>query len=197
MHAVARWAIKPLVHTTVTPNQLTTVRLITALMAAAAFAVGTHQWFFYGGCIFIISAFFDRADGELARLSKRTSPGGHKYDLFCDLLAATLAFVGIGFGLRNGPVGLWSIGMGTISGVSIAMIFWVIELIRAAKADGKHVFPTRGGFDPDDGLFLLGPIAWLGVTALWPLLIAASIGAPLFAIWTAYRDRRVLFNRAG
>lgn len=36
----------------------------------------------------------------------------------------------------------------------------------------------RKGVDPDDVLFLLGPIAWLGAMAA--LLIAASIGAPLF-----------------
>lgn len=195
IHFVARWAIKPLVNTSVTPNQLTTVRLLTALMAAAAFAVGTGEWFFYGGWIFVVSAFFDRADGELARLSRRTSPGGHAYDLICDVLASTLAFIGIGIGLRDGPMGLWSAALGLIAGLAIAVIFWVIELIRAAKNDGRHVYPTRGGFDPDDGLFLVGPIAWMGAQALWPLLIAAAIGAPLFAFWTAYRDRGVLFSR--
>lgn len=192
---MARWAIRPLVHTRVTPNQLTTVRLITAILAAAAFAVGTHEWSFYGGWIFIVSAFFDRADGELARLSNRTSPGGHLYDLRCDLLASTLAFMGIGIGLRNGPIGPWSVLLGFVAGVGIAMIFWLIEVIRAARKDGKHVYPTHGGFDPDDGLFLVGPMAWLGAPVLWPLLVAAAIGAPLFACWTAYLGRHVLFKR--
>lgn len=183
----------PLVKTPVTPNHLTTVRLVTAIAAACAFAVGTHQADVIGGIIFIISAFFDRADGELARVSGKTSPWGHVYDLICDVLACTLAFIGIGVGLRAGPIGAWSIALGIASGVSIGLIFWVIEKIKDAKANGEHAFPTRGGFDPDDGLFLLGPIAFMGPSALWPLLVAAAIGAPLFALWTTYRDRRLLF----
>lgn len=195
VHAAARWAIRPLVHTSVTPNHLTTMRLVTALLAAGAFAVGTARMNLLGGVIFVFSAFLDRADGELARLSGRASPGGHKYDLICDVLACTLAFVGIGIGLRDGPAGLWSVALGLVAGAATGTIFWVIEVIKALKQDGRHVFPTRGGFDPDDGLILLGPIACFGDPALWPLLIAAVIGAPLFAFWTVYRERRVLFGR--
>lgn len=183
----------PLVNTSVTPNQITTVRLITAIMAAAAFAIGSQRTFFYGGLIFIFSAFIDNADGELARVTGRTSPGGHAYDLFCDALANTLAFVGIGIGLRHGPAGMWAVGLGLLAGIAIGGIFWMIARIEAARKDGRPVFAGRGGFDPDDGLFLLGPIAWIGTKALWPLLVAAAIGAPLFALWTAYRDRRALF----
>jgi archaetidylinositol phosphate synthase len=194
-HAVARWMIRPLIHTRVTPNHLTTVRLVTAILAAAAFAVGTQKMFIVGGLIFVFSAIFDRADGELARLSGRTSPGGHTYDLISDVAASTLAFMGIGIGLREGPAGAWSILMGVVAGIAIGVIFWVIEVIKDAKQDGKHVFETKGGFDPDDGLFLLGPIACFGATTLWPLLIAAVIGAPIFALWTVWRDRAALAGR--
>lgn len=184
----------PLVRTSVTPNHLTTLRLITAIMAAAAFAVGTSRWFFIGGLIFILSAFIDNADGELARVSGRTSPGGHTYDTVCDALANMLAFIGIGVGLRHGLVGSWTIALGLIAGIAIGGIFWMIARIEQARKDSRPVFPSRAGFDPDDGMFLLGPMAWLGTKALWPLLVAAAIGAPLFALWTAYRDREALFT---
>ena len=197
VHAAARWFIKPLVKTSVTPNHITTVRLITAVLAAGAFAMGKPFWNFYGGLIFILSAFIDRADGELARVSGRTSPEGHAYDLLCDALANTLAFIGIGIGLRHGPLGSWTILLGLIAGAAIGGIFWLIAKIETAKKDGTPVFASKAGFDPDDGLFLLGPIAWAGAKALAPLLIAAAIGAPLFAIWTAYRDRRALFANQG
>jgi archaetidylinositol phosphate synthase len=195
IHAVARWMIVPLINTPVTPNHLTTVRLVTAILAAGAFAVGTHVMYVTGGIIFMISAVFDRADGELARLSRRTSPGGHAYDLIADVLACTLTFVGFGIGLRNGPAGLWSIGLGVLAGVAIGLIFWLIEHVKALKEDGGHVYPTKGGFDPDDGLFLIGPIAFFGAKALWPLLVAGAIGAPLFALWTVRLERKVLFGR--
>lgn len=183
----------PLTKTSVTPNHITTVRLVTAIMAAVAFAVGTQKAFLYGGLTFMLSAFIDNADGELARVSGRTSPGGHTYDLLCDALANMLAFMGIGIGLRHGPLGLWAVCLGVIAGAAIGGIFWLIARIEEARKDGAPVFASKAGFDPDDGLFLLGPIAWFGSAALWPLLVAAAIGAPLFALWTAYRGRETFF----
>jgi len=193
IHAAARWTIRPLVHTRVTPNHLTTVRLITAILAAAAFALGTRQGFVTGGVIFVLSAFIDNADGELARVSGRTSPGGHAYDSLCDALANVLAFVGIGIGMRHGPAGLGAVGLGVVAGGSIGAIFWMIARIESRRPDGGPAFAAHGGFEPDDGLFLLGPLAWMGAPALGPLLVAAAVGAPSFALWTAYRERAVLF----
>ena len=100
-HAVARWCILPLLKTPVAPNHLTTLRLLTGLAAAGAFAVGDYFWICWGGVLFVISAVLDRADGELARLSGRISPGGHWYDLSCDMLVNMVVFVGIGFGLSD------------------------------------------------------------------------------------------------
>ena len=41
-------------------------------------------------------------------------------------------------------------------------------------------------------LFIIGPLAW--IDALWPLLVSAAAGAPLFAIWLLYRFRALLFR---
>ncbi len=44
IHRVARvTVVKPLVHTAVRPNQVTTVRLLTGIAAAAALAIGP-EW---------------------------------------------------------------------------------------------------------------------------------------------------------
>ncbi len=40
IHRIARVAMRPLVNTPVTPNQVTTLRLAAGIAAAAAFAVG-------------------------------------------------------------------------------------------------------------------------------------------------------------
>jgi hypothetical protein len=40
------------------------------------------------------------------------------------------------------------------------------------------------GFEPEDALYVIGPVAWLG--ALAPFLVAAAVGAPLFLVWVAW-----------
>ena len=75
---------------------------------------------------------------------------------------------------------------GLVSGASIAAIFWVVTRLEKRAADGQAPFGTYRGFDPDDVLFIVGPLAW--VDDLLHLLVASSIGAPLFllfALWWA------------
>ena len=67
-HRLARAFIRPMLGGPITPNHLTTARLVIGLAACAAFAVGERSWDVAGGVLWIVSAFLDRADGELARL---------------------------------------------------------------------------------------------------------------------------------
>jgi hypothetical protein len=43
--------------------------------------------------------------------------------------------------------------------------------------------PAVGGFELEDVLDLIAPLTWLG--GLEPFIVAAGIGAPLYALWTA------------
>ncbi len=118
IHKIARATIvRPLAKTAVTPNQVTTVRIIAGIAAAGALAVGDASWSIVGGWLFMLSMLLDRADGDLARLTGRTSPGGHTYDLFADAFCNALIFVGLGIGLRESDYGLWAIPMGHLLGL--------------------------------------------------------------------------------
>ena len=81
---LARWLIRPLVDSWVHPNLLTTVRLGVGVGGAALFATGSA--FNLGAVLIVLSNFLDHTDGELARLSGKTSRFGHVYDLFSDAL---------------------------------------------------------------------------------------------------------------
>ena len=177
--------MRPLVATAVTPNHLTTLRLATGFAAAAAFTLGDRTWDTWGGVLFVFSAFLDRADGELARISGKTSPLGHTYDLLSDAASNVMAFAAIGIGLSHGPLGAWAIVMGTVAAVAVGAIFWLVQLMSNAGDE----FAGAGGFDPDDALFIVGPAAWLGLLA--PLLYAAAICAPLFLMYALWRYRTV------
>jgi len=183
VHRGARVLVRPLVRTAVTPNQITTLRLVTGIAAAAAFTIGQYAWDATGGVLFVLSAFLDRADGELARLAGKISPGGARYDVICDASCNVMAFAGIGIGLSHGSLGAAAVVMGVISAAAVAASIWLADRLEHA-GDG---ITGAAGFDPDDALFIVGPAAWFG--ALEALLIAAVIGAPLFLVYALWRYR--------
>ena len=188
-HRLARVMVRPLVGSPVTPNHLTTLRLATGLAACALFAAGGRSYEIWGGVFWVVSAFLDRADGELARLAKAQSRWGHLYDYASDVALSALFFVAIGFGLRHGAFGSWAILLGCIAGVSVAAASLLSEAIERRTDNGQKAYEGAGGFDFDDILYLFGPFAWLSL--LSPLLIGAAVFAPPFALWTWLRLRRV------
>jgi len=187
-HKVARWCILPLVETPVTPNHLTTVRLVSGLAACACFAIGTREYDIWGGWLWLFSAFMDRADGELARVSGKTSPWGHRYDMFCDTTITSLFFLSAGIGLRHGFLGNWAILLGALGTAGVFAAEILAEMIDRKKADtGDKAYPGIWGFDFDDVLYLFAPVVWLG----WqmPFVVGAAVGAPAFAALTWYKLR--------
>ncbi len=189
-HVVARWMVLPLLNTAVTPNHLTTLRLITGLLAAFWFGMGEYFWTFCGGLMFVLSTLLDRADGELARLGKLCSKGGHWYDLICDMIVNVMIFVGIGFGLAaSSELGSWALIMGLVSGVSVGAIFLVVFQLHRSGSHPSIAFNYPKGFDLDDTLFVIAIFAWFD--ALLPLLIAAVIAAPAFLFFALWRSRQM------
>ena len=142
--------MRPLVGTSVTPNHITTLRAMTGAIACLGFAWGSREAQIWGGVIWVVSALLDRADGELARLSGRISATGHLYDWVCDLAVNAAMFVAIGVGLRDGYVGFWSIPLGFLCGVCLALCLYWCEVLEERVAPGTVVLGGAGGFDPDD-----------------------------------------------
>lgn len=190
-HYLARWMITPLLNTPVTPNHITTLRLLSGLLAAYWFSIGEYFWTCLGGLMFVISTLLDRADGELARLGKLSSKGGHWYDLICDMVVNVVIFVGIGFGVAaSSGLGSWAWIMGIISGLSVGAIFLVVFQLHTSGSHPGIAFKYPDGFDLDDSLFVIAIFAWFN--ALLPLLIMAVLAAPAFLIFALWRSRQVI-----
>ncbi len=188
-HKLARAAVRPLVGGPITPNHLTTARLVCGLAACAAFAAGERTWDIWGGVLWVVSAFLDRADGELARLGKLSSPSGHVYDYVCDVAVNALLFVGIGIGARDGALDGWALPLGLLAGVAIAAASILSERLERRTGGGDKAYAGVLGFDFDDLLYLFGPIAWLAW--LTPALVGAAIVAPVLALLTWWRIARL------
>lgn len=190
IHKGVRGLVRPLARTPVMPNHLTGLRLLTGIAAAAAFAVGSDDWRNVGAAVFVVSLVLDRADGELARLTGKTSEWGHRFDLVVDALANSLAFVGIGIGLRQGGLGLWALPLGVLAGAAVAVVLWLVVRLESAQGPRAAELPQAGGFDADDAMLAVPLALWLGFVE--PLLVAAAVGAPLFAIGFFWHNRRRL-----
>src|SRR4029077_27521 len=96
---LARRLVAPLVDSWVTPNHLTTLRLLVGLAAAAALIPGSYAWSNIAALLLVASNFLDHTDGELARLSGKSSRIGHIYDLASDAVVTILLFIAIGIGV--------------------------------------------------------------------------------------------------
>ena len=136
-----------------------------------------------------MSAFLDRADGELARIGNMMSRGGHLYDYYTDGIVNPLFFAAIGVGLRHSWLGGWAILLGIITAVSILACIIFAELLEQRSPPMTRAYSGRWGFDPDDALYLMGPLAWLGW--LSPILVGAAFGATIMMIITWLRLRRL------
>lgn len=164
--------VRPFCNSWVTPNHLTTLRLLSGLGSALLFGGG--EWLNSAAWLWTLSVFLDHTDGELARMSGKQSQLGHTYDLFTDALATISLFIGIGWGLTSSFPGGWALTMGLITGLAIAIIFYVRNKIEqhAGKAATKQ--PDFAGFEPEDTLYLLPLVVWWDGLA-WFLSIAALI----------------------
>jgi phosphatidylglycerophosphate synthase len=163
------------------------------LAAAAAFVPGTYGWSNLAALLLVLSNFLDHSDGELARVSGRTSRIGHLYDLTSDAAVTVLLFVAIGVGVSNKPgvdLGLSPVVLGTVAGTAIALIFYLRMRIEAMHGKSATQQASLGGFETEDVLYLL-PLVTLS-NALVSMLLVASICAPVYVIWVVIDYRRVL-----
>lgn len=185
---IARALISPLARTPVHPNHITTLGLAIGFAAAWCYGRGPSGADL-GGILFLVAGVVDHADGELARLSGKTSEFGHRYDRAVDLVVKTSLFLGMGVGLRDGPLGVWAIPMGLVAGLSLVAIFTLRGAMAQRRGNDVYRQPAFAGFELEDILYLIAPVTWLGL--LSGFFSLASIGIPVFALWSALQWRRI------
>jgi archaetidylinositol phosphate synthase len=163
------------------------------LAAAAAFVPGTYLWTNVAALLMVLSNFLDHTDGELARMTGKTSRIGHFYDLASDAVVTILLFIAMGVGVgvdaRPGTEFEFPL-MGAIAGCAVAFIFYIRMRIEDLAGKTATRQAAVAGFETEDVLYLI-PLVTLtnGQSAM---LILASIGAPLYAFWALFEYRRVV-----
>jgi phosphatidylglycerophosphate synthase len=179
-HAAARTLVRPLVGTWVKPNHITSLRLATGVLACLLLARGGGTAELWSGVLWLFSAFLDRADGELARIGKMQSRGGHLYDYYTDVALNSGFFLAAGINLRYSWLGHWAILAGVAACVSMLACSILAETYENLIGTGGRVFEGGWGFQPDDALYLLPLFVWAHWLA--PMLLAAAVVATVIAL---------------
>ena len=193
---IARVLVRPLARLGATPNQITAVSLLLALSAGALFAAGGAPAIHWAAGIFVLARFLDHFDGELGRLTGQTSRFGYYFDYVAGGLGFAALFAGIGWGLAAGPLGGWALALGvTGCATSLLAVGLNLDLDRqlGLGKDEAVGYPGWGGFELEDGIYLLAPATWLGW--LEPFFVAAGIGAAIYLLWTLGRVLRAWLGR--
>lgn len=179
-HAAARVLVRPLIGTPVRPNHITTVRLLTGAASCLLLLDLTPADVLWSGVLWLVSAFLDRADGELARIGDMRSRGGHLYDYYTDVLLNSAFFVAAGVGLRHGWMGAWAPVAGAVAGGAMLVCCWLSEVYEGLRGPGIRTWEGAWGFQPDDALYLLAPFTWLGW--LSPIVALAAVCTSVMAL---------------
>ena len=90
---------KRLVHTSVSPNQITLTGMSIGLVGAFLLSFPNYWAQLLGAFLFLFCVIVDGVDGEIARLKLKESMFGHYLDIITDNLVHIAIFVGMGIGL--------------------------------------------------------------------------------------------------
>lgn len=98
-YSIVEKLVKPLEKKGVSPNKISAVSLILALISALFYSFGL---FFMGGILLLLSGIMDTIDGAYARIAGRSTRFGALLDSTLDRYAEFFVFFGILFYYRNG-----------------------------------------------------------------------------------------------
>lgn len=109
---IARWCARR----GLTPNQVTTASLLTALVAAGCAATGTRAGFVAAGVLLIASFVLDCTDGQLARYSLQYSTLGAWLDATFDRAKEYAYYAGLALGAARGGGhdDVWALALGAM-----------------------------------------------------------------------------------
>ncbi|UCM91994.1 DUF5941 domain-containing protein [Streptomyces marincola] len=178
---LARWCARR----GLTPNQVTTASLVTALIAAGCAATGTRGGFVAAGLLLLLSFVLDCADGQLARYALRYSTLGAWLDATFDRAKEYAYYAGLALGAARGGDDVWALALG-------AMVLQTCRHIVDFAFNEAHP-PAPGG--AAGATALSGRLDRIGWTVWLRRMIVLPIGErwALIALLTAFTTPRATF----
>jgi phosphatidylglycerophosphate synthase len=175
-----------LVRTEVTPNQITILALLSALLSGVCYSFGL--WF--GGSFFLfLSHLLDCTDGNLARAKSVFSPLGRWLDIIGDRLSEMFVLLGaMAYFVRWNEPEFWIV-ICVLDAVLLLLYYYVVDLglalgitaerqdLTALRFKGVHV--KWGIFEPVIyGFIILAPVGLIKIQIC--IVFIMVIGAMIF-----------------
>ncbi|RBM07218.1 transferase [Streptomyces sp. PT12] len=184
---LARWCARR----GLTPNQVTTASLVTALIAAGCAATGTRPGMIAAGALLLVSFVLDCVDGQLARYSLQFSTLGAWLDATFDRAKEYAFYAGLALGAARGDDDVWALALGAM----------VLQTARHV-VDFAFTFtlpapdPAAQGAAPGGATALSGRLDRIAWTVWLRRVIVLPIGErwALIAVLTALTTPRVTFT---
>ncbi|MFD3694798.1 DUF5941 domain-containing protein [Streptomyces sp. NPDC058646] len=107
---IARWCARR----GLTPNQVTTASLLTALVAAGCAATGDRWGYVAAGVLLLVSFVLDCTDGQLARYSLQYSTMGAWLDATFDRAKEYAFYAGLALGAARNGDDVWALALGAM-----------------------------------------------------------------------------------
>ena len=191
---VSRQLTRIFVQTSMTPNQITGLSLALGLLAAWLFYFGNYTASLIGAGIFLLSAWVDCTDGEVARLKFQESKFGSILDIFSDNIVHFAVFYCIGMGLyfSTGNSIYKILGILAVLGSAVSFALMCSEVVKGKSqaSEGKKTKENSNGVDLTaqmanrDFIYLVFILAIVG--QLWFFIAITAVGANVFASILVY-----------
>ncbi|UQI49440.1 CDP-alcohol phosphatidyltransferase family protein [Streptomyces sp. HU2014] len=180
---LARWCARR----GLTPNQVTTASLLTALIAAGCAATGTRGGFVAAGALLLFSFVLDCTDGQLARYSLQYSTLGAWLDATFDRAKEYAFYAGLALGASRGGGhdDVWALALGAM------VLMTCRHVVDFAFNEANH--DATANTSPTAALS--GRLDSVGWTVWVRRMIVLPIGErwALIAVLTALTTPRVVF----
>jgi len=148
------------------PNFWTVVGLTFALISALVYGLGIENGLIIGGVLLLVSGFFDMVDGQVAKVTGKTSKKGGYFDSMFDKIAETAIFLGILVGGYAEPYL-----------VLLAITLSLLVSYARAKSDSLNIKLQGVGIGERAERLLviaiIGIVGFMGIAVLIVVIIAA------------------------
>ncbi|KOX30486.1 MULTISPECIES: DUF5941 domain-containing protein [unclassified Streptomyces] len=178
---IARWCARR----GLTPNQVTTASLLTALIAAGCAATGERGGYVAAGVLLLVSFVLDCTDGQLARYALKYSTMGAWLDATFDRAKEYAFYAGLALGAARDGDDVWALALGAM--VLMTCRHVVDFSFNEANHDATaNTSPTAA---------LSGRLDSLGWTVWARRMIILPIGErwAMIAVLTAVTSPRIVF----
>ncbi|MFZ4298854.1 DUF5941 domain-containing protein [Streptomyces cinereoruber] len=179
---IARWCARR----GLTPNQVTTASLLTALVAAGCAATGERAGYVAAGVLLLVSFVLDCTDGQLARYALKYSTMGAWLDATFDRAKEYAFYAGLALGAARNGDDVWALALG-------AMVLMTCRHVVDFSFNEANAEST--GAAAKTSLALSSRLDGVGWTVWARRMIILPIGErwAMIAVLTAVTSPRIVF----